>query len=156
MGDNDNDGDGYDDSDDYQVLGYGHAADPILQRTVTRIVTRYLTAAAAKNGSTACSLLDARINKGSRLLDAIPLPYTPGPNSPMRGKSCAKVMSQLFGEDHKQLGSEISSLEVTGLRVSGLHGLALLRFTTTGERDIDVVREGGAWKIDALLDSQLP
>jgi hypothetical protein len=150
------DGRGQQDEDDYLVLAYGHAADAADERAVAALVRRYMAAAAARDGAAACRLVYARVNKGSKLLEAIPLPYTPGPESPLKGKTCPVVVSWLFREDRARLRSEIGSLRVTGLRVSGRHGLALLGFTPARERYIAVIREGRVWKVEGLLDSQLP
>jgi hypothetical protein len=65
-------------------------------------------------------------------------------------------MSLLFDEDHRHLAADSATLHVIMVRVSGGHGLALLGFGTTPERQMSMERERGGWKIDAVLDKQLP
>lgn len=157
-GDDDEDDDTYDYWDDHLIRDYGHVASAVVRRAVTSVVMRYFATANAENGTTACSLMYSRLAKATNFAKAVPQDYEPYPGSSFsRDKHCSQFMSQLFKEVHEQLSvADIPTLEVTAVRVNGSHGLALLAFKTTPERWIAVRREHGAWKIDGLLDSEIP
>ncbi len=143
----DNDGDGDNSDDD---IRWGNAASAAERQAVITLVRRYYALAAASNGAAGCSLIY------SLLAEEIPELYgePPGPPS-LRGGTCAVVMSELFKHKHRQLVADSATLEVIGVRVKRLRGLALLHFAGSPERDIPVHREHRAWRIDALLDSGL-
>jgi predicted small secreted protein len=159
-GDDDAEGDespNHKDIDDDPLRHYGDAAGAADERAVTGLVKRYYAAAAAGDGAVGCSLLLIRLAKDSNLGQAAEKAYPPALDvPPLHGKSCAQIMSLLFKEDHEQLAADSTTLQVTSVRVNGRHGLALLGFRTTPERQIRVERDGGAWKLDALLDRELP
>ncbi len=135
----------------YSVLGFGHGASPGDRRTVTRLVKRYYAAAAAEDGATACSLIP------SNLARAVPEDYgqAPGPRYLRGGKTCSAVMSRLFTYLHRRMASEAATLKVTRVRLKSKGGYAVLRFNAPPERELNVVREGGTWKVGSLLDSDL-
>jgi hypothetical protein len=156
-GDEDGDGDSFDDYDDHLVLDYGHAAHDLDRRAASALVEAYFKAAVAARGATACALLSSTINKGDNLINAIPLEMRPGPESSItRHSGCPHALSVLFKQDHRTLANEFRSLRVSAVRVSGDAGFAVLRFTTKHERKLAIVRKGRAWKIGAVLDTELP
>jgi hypothetical protein len=139
------DRDGDSDNNDY---AYGRPANAADKRAVRALVKRYYTAAAASDGTKACSLIY------SIFAEEIPEVYgePPGPSA-LRGSTCAAVMSKLFKQNHHQLVVDLAELKVTDVRVKRHHALALLSFKAMPPRDIRVHRERRAWKIDELLDS---
>jgi hypothetical protein len=144
------------DPDDPQVRAYGHAARAVDRLQISAVLMRYFDAAGAGDGALACSLLTRRV-AASELAAPVSSAYVPPPNpSSLRGKSCADVASQIFDENHAELAAEIPSVRVTAVRVSGSQGLAILGFNALPEHWIAVARERGAWKVDALLDSEIP
>jgi hypothetical protein len=146
------------DGDDYLTRAYGHSAIAADGRAVTALVERYYAAAVAGDGATACSLVDSSIVRSpENLIKALPAEYAPASGSAVfRGKSCAQVAAVLFELDRQRLVALVPTLQVTSVRVEGVHGLALLGFKAAPERRIAVEREGGTWKIGALLDSLIP
>lgn len=52
--------------------------------------------------------------------------------------------------------SEAARIQVTAVRITGAHGLAVLSFGTPLERQMPVQRGHGTWKIAELLDRELP
>lgn len=138
----------YYDSDDYDRPYYPDKANAADTRSVAVLVKRYLAAAADEDGATACSLMYS--------LFAEMVPETWGQSatrSPYEhGKTCAQVMRKLFAERHSQLAVEATSVQVTDLQTNERRGLALLRFAHLPSHKIDVHREHGAWRIDALFD----
>lgn len=156
--DRDNDFDGnnsnnkiYYDSDDTRIRAFGHAPSVTDRRAITRLVKHYFAVAATEDGQTACSMIVASMAR------AVPedLGQPPGPPY-LRGKTCAAVMSKLFKQNRRQLTVYSTMLEVTGVRLDRNRGVAVLGFTALPGRQIQVVREHGTWKIDALLDRELP
>ena len=49
-----------------------------------------------------------------------------------------------------------AELQVTGVRVDHASGVAVLGFKTLPGRQLRVAREGKVWKVDGLLDLELP
>jgi hypothetical protein len=141
-----------DDTKNNSVLDFGHAASASEKQTITALVKRYYAAALAGDGAKACAMLY------STLAEAVPEDYGQSPPGQpyMRGTTCPAVMALLFKHFHKQLAVEVPVLKVSRVRLDEHHGLAVLTFGNLPERDISVAREGHVWKIEALLDSELP
>jgi hypothetical protein len=148
-------------TDDQEVDFYGHAANPVDKRAVTTFAKRFMAAAAAEDGATACSLLLPS------LAESLPSTYgKKGSGLPyLRGSTCAAVMSKLFTHFHRQFAAEAAGLEVTGVRVAGKTAsaspgkiaFALLSFKGSHERRyMGVERFGKGWKLEALRDSEYP
>jgi hypothetical protein len=150
--------DNHKNNDDYPVRDYGYPASAVDRRKVTRLVKRYYSMAAVGNGAVACSLIYSILAEDPSLTKTVPEDrYSArlGPSvSP--GETCVQATSRQFKQNHQRLTSYIATLQVTGLRVHGRHGVALLGFGRTPERWITVARERGVWKIDSLLDRELP
>ncbi len=156
-GDHDGDGNVSNDEDDDATRNFGDAAGAADTLEITALVKRYFAVAAAEEGAAACSLVDVHITKGVGLQKAVPPAYVPAPGSSvLRGKNCPQLVSLIFKLDHEEIAADALSLHVTSVRVAGLQGLALLGFKTTGESKLPLLRERGAWRIDALLYSELP
>jgi hypothetical protein len=141
--DDDNPSNSHYDGDDY----FGQAASAADKRAVAALVKRYYTAAAAGDGAAACSLVYAIV------AEAVPEEFN---SSALRGKTCAVVATKLFKQRHQQLATDLAKLQVTGVRVKGRRGWVLLSFGEMFERRMLVHREGGAWKIETLLNVGVP
>jgi hypothetical protein len=142
-----------DDASNRYALSYGHAASAADQRAVTELVKRYYAAALKGDGAKACAMIVSSLSK------AVVEDYghgSPGPSYLQSGKTCPQVMALLFKHFHAQLTAEIPKLEVARVRLVGPHGFAIMSFGAMPEREISVRREGSAWKVQALLDSELP
>jgi hypothetical protein len=138
-------------------MEYGHAASTVDRREIAELIKRYYTAAAAEDGALACKLIYNRLRSGANLVKAIPVAFAAAEGSSVfRGKSCAEVTTLLFEVDHARIVAGLATLQVVSVRLDGNHGLALLGFSATPERLIAVQRERGIWKIDALLDTEVP
>jgi hypothetical protein len=156
-GDNDSDETNHKDEDDHSIHNYGRAASAVDKQKIRALVENYYAVATARKGVRACSLIYSGLAKSSTLGEAAEVAYPPAPGvPPLRGKSCAQITSLLFIEDHQQLATDAATVQVTAVRVKGNYGLALLGFKTMPERQFPVQRERGTWKIDALLDRELP
>jgi hypothetical protein len=150
--DKDNDiGTSGDDEVNGEVLYSGRKADPTDKRTITALIKRYYAVAAAEDGLRACSMLY------STVAEAVAEDYGVTPNGPayMKGNTCPKVMTLLFKHEHPQIALELPKLDVFRIRLNGLRGHAVLRFGNLPERELFLQREGHAWRIDALLDSEI-
>lgn len=133
------------------IAEYGHEASPADKQAITALVKRYYAAAAADDGATACSLIH------STLSESVAEDYgqAPGPAN-LRGKTCEVVMSKLFRQLPGQPGPVLAATEVTGVRVEGRKGYALLHSTAIPEGDIAVEREVGTWRVGTLIGGALP
>jgi len=145
---NDRDNDGDHNNDDASVLDYGHPADAADQRASVALVMGYFAAAAAGDGARACSLLIPFIAES--------VPENAGHTPSLRGKTCATVMSKLFGQRHAMFAEKNASLKVLDVRIEGDKALAVLNFTAIPEvRQMIERRIGGTWKILDLVDDNL-
>jgi hypothetical protein len=140
---------GHDDSDDSEILHYGHAASPTDAGRIVALVKRYYAAAAAENGAGACALTYFI------LLETLPEDYggPPGPLYLRGARTCQAVLSRVFAHFHARLSRPMA---VTGVRVNGDLAYALLGSTTTAVGYMAVRREHGVWKIDRALAAPLP
>jgi hypothetical protein len=134
------------------VLHFGHRARPAQWNAVAGLVRHYYAAAAAEDGSTACTLIDRPV------ATSVPQDYAQAagyePSTP--GLTCARVMSGLFARSHAKLTAESSSMRIPQIRLKTKGGYALLSFATTSEpREMTIVRERGEWKVSSLFDTGL-
>ena len=128
---------------------YGRRASPADARAVTALVKRYLTAAAAGDAASACSMLTVELIEGLLTEQGRPA------GSPR--ERCAASMAPLLAQQHRQLvADDFPTLIVISVHVKGDVGVASLGSRTMTESSIRVEREGHAWKIDALFASPMP
>jgi hypothetical protein len=133
----------YHDADDRAALAFGKAASARDRQAVVALVESYYAVAAADDGRRACSMIDAA------LAQAAPSDYGKfGPAYLHGGKTCAAVLTLLFRHEHRRLPPAI---QVTGVRVGGGGGFALFGSKTTPASEISVKRQGGSWKVGALI-----
>jgi hypothetical protein len=149
-GDKDKPGNSYYDKDDAEIVAYGHAASVSDRQQVVALVERYFAVAAAGDGAAGCGLMYGLFSEEVVEEDGQP----PGPPS-LRGTTCPEVMSKLFKQDRQQLMSD-AKLGVTGARVSGDRGYALLGNGARTEGSLLIHREAGSWKVEAVVESGLP
>jgi hypothetical protein len=137
-------------NDDTPLLkAYGKAGSEADKQAVTEVVKSYYAAAVAENGAKACSLLYSTLASG--------LAVDPGQAGQGKGGTCATAVSALYKSQHAQLvADDVPTMVVTTVRVKGSLGLAVLGFKTMPRSEILLEREGGAWKVDALFNSQMP
>lgn len=146
----------YRDFDDNPVLTYGRAADAADRRAVTALVKRYYAAGAAGDGASACALTSRAFAQtipedyGQELGQAA----SSGVLALLRGaRTCAAILSLLFEHYHDRLSAAVA---VTGVRVDGEYGYALVGSATMPASVVEVGREGGVWRIDELLGRAVP
>lgn len=138
-------------TDDNGILfaTYGGKASPADARAVTTLLRSYYAAAAAGDGATSCSLLDPRL--------ASELATEQSQSAQGARNTCAGAMSLLLKQQHQQLtADDVATMTVIAVHVKGNLGLAVLGFRTMPEGEIVVERKGNAWKIDALIDGEMP
>lgn len=132
-----------------QIRTYGHVAGATDRQAVTTLVKRYYATAVAGDGAKACTMIY------STLEEAVPNDYGKPPGRPeLKGKTCAVVLSKLFRDRREQPTTDLTTIQVTGVRVDGDRGFALLRSRTMPAGEIGVERETGEWKIDSLLGNE--
>jgi hypothetical protein len=145
----------YRDSDDEPVLAYGHPAAPAEARLIGALAKRYYAAAATGDGERACALTSPGLRTTipghyeEELGSTMPM----GRPVPRDAHDCAAVLSALFERLHAELSAPVA---VTGVRVKGVHGYALVGSPTLPASSIVVTREGGSWMIDSLLGQPVP
>lgn len=138
------------DDNNSEVTEFGHPASPADTRAISAVLRRYYATASAGNGTIACSMIVSSLAK------AVPLDYGRfGPAYLRGGKTCPAMLVRLFAHEHRRLIGETASLAVRALRIHGNQGLVLLGFGKS-ERQISVQHEAGRWKLDGLLDGELP
>jgi len=134
--------------DDYVYLDYGEAASAPVKREVTKLVKRYYAAAAADDGTKACSLIV------EHLAEVVPGSYGHAPGPPYLNSQTCALIARVFKRLHRELATEAATLQVTRVRVNGERGLVILHFATISEpRQLAIRREGHTWKIWQLLDT---
>jgi hypothetical protein len=152
--DRDNDvGAPYDDTNNDSVRDFGDPANAFDREAIAALIKRYYAAAAVGDGAMACSMLSPT------LASSVAEDYGPrsaGPPYLHAGTSCPTLTTLLFRHFRSRIAAEIPLLEVRRVRIHQHQGLALLSFGRLPERQIPVAHEEGSWKIDALLDSELP
>jgi hypothetical protein len=125
---------------------YGSEAGQADERAIAALVKSYYAAAAAGDGAKACSLLTRSL--------AATLAESSGRSA---GKGCAAPLSRLFEQQHTHLlADDVATMVVTAVHIKGNAGLAVLGFRRAPEGSTIVEREGGAWRINALLDNEMP
>jgi hypothetical protein len=139
----------YHDADDGSVLKIGSPASAADRRAVTETVKRYYAAAASGDSARACSMIVASFAK------SIPEVYGQATGPPyLRGlKTCPTLLARYFKHFSAQLAN---AFVVTGVRVQGNRGAALLGSKKMPASSILLNREHGVWKIEGLLGGQLP
>lgn len=142
----------HDDTNNNEVLAFGKKASRRDRHAIEVVVRRYYSAAFTENGTSACSLLYSSYE------ESVPEDYgTSPPGRPyMIGKTCPAVLTGLFKYLHAQLAVEVPKLKLRSMRIEGHHGVVLLTFGSLPERQVAVMREGHFWRLDVLLDGELP
>jgi hypothetical protein len=137
------------DSDDAASFAYGHAPNAATRRAIASIVKRYYAAAAAGDGAGACPLLQPGIARTLPESYAGPL----GPAYMRDAKTCAAVLSLLFGHDRAQLSGAI---ELFAVRVAGASARAIVSSRTLPASSLLLMRQGGSWRLVEVLAQPLP
>lgn len=155
-GDRDSDiGAPHDDTNNSGALDFGHEASAPDKRTIAALIKRYYAVALFGDGAKACAMLY------STIAESLPEDYgsetgqPPGPPY-MRGKTCPAIMTGLFRHFHAQLTVEVPKLRVVRVHLEEHHGVALLNFGALPERTISFAREGHVWKMNEMIDAELP
>jgi hypothetical protein len=146
----------YRDGDDGTVLGYGREAGAADGRAVEDLVERYYAAAASGDGATACALTEPAF----AMTIAVHHEEELGSNAPagagalLRGATtCPTVLSRLFKRLHAELAAPV---RVTGVRIEGRYGYALVGSATLPATFVAVGHETGSWQVEGLLGRPVP
>lgn len=138
----------YHDSDDGDVLAYGHPASLGDTYKITAAVERYFGAARAGDGALACSLLLPSV------AGAVSEDYgrAPGPVYLRRGRTCSAILGKLFEHSQSEL---VGVVLVTSVRVDGRQAQALIGSSTMPASRVSLMQEGLSWRPTQLLASPL-
>jgi hypothetical protein len=132
------------DLDDKPVTYYGHTADTVNRRTITGLVRHYYAAISSGDGARACGLLETKLAKT----------LAPDPAAPRATGGCAAVIPTLFKNIPGRPLVDFARIAVIGVRLKDDKALALLRLPSGELGYLPLGHENGAWKVDALLDTQ--
>ncbi len=151
-GDADNSSNSYFDRDD-SALKFGHAASGPQAAAISALVRRYTAAAAHEDGAAACAMLASSL--AGTVVET--LGGSAGPSF-SRGSTCAAVLTKTFTFYHRQLGAHAAALRALDVRIRANEGVAVLSYGKPAlpGRFIRVERTRGAWRVDQLLDEELP
>ncbi len=128
--------------DEALIANYGGKASPSETRALAALVKHYYSASLAGDGASACALLSAEVVEGL--------------SGSTRPSACAAAISPLLTQQRRHLtAEEPATMTVIGVHRRGKIALVMLGFKRYPEGDILVEREGHAWKIDALFDSEM-
>ncbi len=139
------------DVDNDAIPAFGPPAGPADRRSILALVKRYYAAAAARDGATACTMLDMQITEA--LLEEHSRGH--GPLS-LQGHTCAQIMSRLFEHRHRELVEDVTGYRVLAVQVKHQSGYALVHFPAKHElRELQVLvrREHGVWLMNVPLDN---
>jgi hypothetical protein len=140
---------GYRDADDLDSLRVGVPASRADAKAIIAAVKRYYAVAVTGNGAKACSLM-ARAFVRSVVVDYGEF----GPSYLHGAKSCTAIAERQFRHARNQL---TAAVHVTAVHLEHPdRAYALFGSRTTPASFIAVVREGGAWKVGALMGRPVP
>jgi hypothetical protein len=129
---------------------YGHPASAAEKRAIAALLKSYYTAMAAGDGASACALLS------NSIATALSEEHHPSTHTGDRG-GCSATVSSIFAHEHKYLAEKgPATAIVTTVHVKGDIGLAVVGFRSSPEGAMPLAREGHAWKVGALFDSEMP
>jgi len=145
-------------NDDWRMREFGRPASVVDEHTIIALVQHYYAAAASVEGARACSLIYSVLARTPTVAAVIPPDYLTKPPLPrvLRGEDCAHAAAAIFTKEHRLLVMKNATLQITDVRVKRNHAVAILGFRTTPQRWMPITREGNTWKIDSLLDHELP
>jgi hypothetical protein len=141
-----------DDTNNNAVFAFGHAAGARDRGAITALVERFYAAALAGDSAAGCSMLYSTVAEGA----AEDYGLAQGPIYLRGAKTCKEIMAKLFSHFHALLALEVPKLRVTHVIVKEGHAIALLGFAAMPEREIQLYREGHLWRMDELIDRELP
>lgn len=134
------------DVDDKAFLSVGEPSSFAERQAAADVVQLYFAAASDGEAVNGCGLLY--------------VPYAEalveehlGPGASFDQQTCAGVLAGLFEIYRGVLSKDRFSWEMTGFRVEGDRGWALLRVRGLRHRHLQLHREHGKWKVAALLDN---
>jgi hypothetical protein len=138
----------YYDSDDQDVIGFGHSASAPVTREIAALVKSYHEMAAQRDGPGACRLMNPV------LAELVTETYI---HVHVRRRTCASVLSAYYGTIHRELVAEDTAISVGDVRIGEGRGFAMVgSFGAKPRRDMPVKQYKGVWKIDDVLDTTLP
>jgi len=130
------------------VRSYGTKADDADETAIATAVKDFYAAKSAGDGARACALL-ARATREA-MIDTL------AQSGQGEGEGCGAVLASLLADQAPRYRDRIAGVEVTGARVKGDRGLALIEIEAVPEEVIPVRREDGSWKVAALAGSEIP
>jgi hypothetical protein len=155
--DRDNDG-GEPDEDPRDLLRHlGRPAPAPVRTAVTALLKRYYAAMLAGDTAKTCAMLYSPLAEAAGEDYGVP---GGGPRYLLGAQSCRQIMARLSAHFHLQLSAEVPKLKVGHVLLrkgQSRQATAVLDFgPSLPERSVGVIEERRAWKLDGLLDGELP
>ncbi len=148
--DHQNPGNGsYHDSDDRQIVEFGHEAQAGDRRTIAQLVERYYAIAAARDGAAACALLPHPL--AASAVEDFGSASAASPAYLRHASTCSAVLAGMFAHEH----SQVLGVHVTDVRVEGAEALALLGSDQAPASSIALSRVHGRWRLEAMIGKPL-
>jgi hypothetical protein len=129
------------------IENYGSEADADTKAAIARAVQDFYVARSTGDVAQACTLLSRAIRQ--ELVQRLGEPGQAG------DRQCPAALAQLLRNTPARYRARLKQAEVTGARVKGDRGFALIDITAVPEHFIPVERENGAWKVAAVAGSSL-
>lgn len=129
---------------DNSIPEHGSEASSSERAQASQVLETYMQARQAQNQQAACaSLSKAAQGQLQDLATAVP--------EVDRGDSCARILTQVDQRTPASARADTMTGPVASLRVEGDRGFALYHGTEGTDYTIQMEREGGAWKVGALV-----
>ena len=125
---------------------FGKALEGRERQAAKGVVERYYHYAAADDGARACGLLSHSLEES-----VVEDWGEGGGASYLRGKTCAAVMEKVFRHVPGQSLASLAAVEVTGVRVQGDSGFALLHSPAMAHGEVAIKRYGRRWRLITLM-----
>lgn len=131
-----------------EITNFGKAAGESELAVVRKTIKTYYADLAADRGAAACALLGPRIHHSiERSLGGTRLGHGQG--------GCTGIMAMVFRHHPGRPSTLPTLVAVTGMRVSGDRGYALISTKQRPSSEIRIERDHGVWKMAALIGSPL-
>ncbi len=125
------------DTDNDATLLWGPAADSKDRQAVIALIRGYYAIAVAGDGVKACTMLS--------------LPIREQVEEQGRHSTCARFLSKLFAQRHRELVEDVAAFRITTVQLRGSRAVALTDFSPTRVLQIFVHRTHGVWQMETPL-----
>jgi len=134
------------DSDDRPVFEYGKPARGAARGQIAAVIKRYYAAGTADNGAGACQVFMPLLAKGAAQEYTLP-------GQSHHYPTCAALMTAMFAQSRQELAAPVT---VVAVRVHGHEAHAVVASRTLRASYVELMRQGGSWRLLAIGGEVLP